>query len=204
MSCDGCLLHRNRFKTISGKGNKHARLFFVLAQISESAVREGEIVDGPVKRFLEKTLSYNGVDLDEVWISPTTACPPARRQKLAKVHIDECRPRLQKEIHLVQPDLIIALGTKACEALFTGQSRPSVAEFEGRIVETVVQGDVIEYTYPVLITESPTMLLRKPDRRPSGSWNRFFEQIKFGVKVLRYMDHVNTKKTRFSKVIKGS
>lgn len=175
--CEDCSLAQHRNRLITGTGNPNAKLFLVIDKFTESSRRENQVLTGPYKHLLDTVLTSLGSSFDDVWISPVVLCAH-RDNKSPKVsELKACRTRLLKELHVVQPDVIVALGSNSIKTLIPRNS-PPVTTSAGMVYETELEGDLIKYKIPTMITYSLSFLLRNPDNSPGGTWNKFFTHVK--------------------------
>jgi len=176
VDCDKCSLCTHRKKLIPGAGNPEANIFFVVDKFTEASRKENLILTGPYLQLLETVLKISRGNISKVWISPIVMCAH-RDNKSPKIsEVKACRDRLLKEIHIVQPKVVIAMGTNSIKSLMP-RNPPSVTTSAGMIYETEVLGDLVPYKVPTMITYSLSFLLRNPDNSPGGLWNKFFNHV---------------------------
>lgn len=127
-------------------------------------------------------LAPANMDMSDVWLSPTVVCgiPDGKAPKVKE--LKACRPRLEKELHIIQPYIVVALGATALKSLIPGNS-VNHTEALGRVVDAKIQGDLVEYDIPVMVTYSLSYLIRNQDTSPGGLWNRFFTHIHTAIEV---------------------
>jgi len=113
---------------------------------------------GKAGQLLNKILEAIGFKRGDVYICNILKCrPPGNRKPLAE-EVDLCLPYLRKQIALVKPKLILALGLTAAENLLA--TTESLGRLRGRILE-------YEGT-PLMVTYHPAALLRNPNwKRPA-------------------------------------
>jgi uracil-DNA glycosylase family 4 len=175
--CEKCALCTHRKRIIPGAGNADSNLFFVTDKFTETSRKEDAVITGPYKQLLETVLRTAGKDLSKMWVSSVVMCTH-REGKSPKVpEVKACRDRLLEEIHIVQPEVIVAMGTNAVKALIP-RNPPAVMTSAGMVYEAGVSGDLVPYKVPVMVTYSLSFLLKNPDNSPGGIWNRFFNHIR--------------------------
>jgi len=174
--CTDCSLHTNRKVPVYGKGSISADVVFIVDKLSEESIRASDPLVGARHTLLETVVKSMGKSITDMWITPTVLCP-AKDAKDPKIsELKACRERLSRELHLVQPSAIVALGTLAIKSLIP-KDPPTITHNAGRVVEAFIQGDLTEYPVPVVLTYSPSFLLRNPDNSPGGLWNKFFNHV---------------------------
>jgi len=156
-SCQRCRLANGRTQVVFSDGNPQARLMVVGEAPGANEDRTGLPFVGQAGKFLDLLLA--AVDLsrkDSVYICNVLKCrPPGNRDPMAD-EIELCSPFLKRQIALVAPEVILAVGTFAAQ-LLTGTNRPL-----GKLRGTV-------YTYegvPLVVTYHPAALLR------NAGWTR--------------------------------
>ena len=156
-SCEACRLARGRTQVVFSDGNPRARLMVVGEAPGANEDRTGLPFVGQAGKLLDLLLA--AVDLsrrDSVYICNVLKCrPPGNRDPMAD-EIDLCSPFLKRQIALVAPEVILAVGTFAAQ-LLTGANRPL-----GKL-----RGSVYAYEgVPLVVTYHPAALLR------NAGWTR--------------------------------
>jgi len=151
MGCTRCGLSETRNSVVFSDGNPDARLVVVGEAPGANEDRTGVPFVGAAGKLLDLALA--SVDLsreDSVYICNVLKCrPPGNRNPQAE-EIQACAPFLKRQLELVQPEALLAVGTFAAQ-LLTGRDRPL-----GRL-----RGDVHSYEgVPLVVTYHPAALLR--------------------------------------------
>jgi len=126
-ACRGCELYETATQTVFGSGPKSARFVLVGEQPGDLEDRQGEPFVGPAGRVLDRALREAGLARDSVYI--TNAVKHFRFQQAERGkrrlhkrpdarHVLACRPWLAAELDTIRPDVIVALGATAAQALF--------------------------------------------------------------------------------------
>ncbi|TDN55696.1 uracil-DNA glycosylase family 4 [Azoarcus indigens] len=120
----------------------------------------GEPFVGQAGKLLDNMLAAVGLKRGEgVYIANAVKCRPPHNRTPESGEIDSCLPFLARQIELVQPKLLVALGRPAAQALLNMEVRIGAA-----------RGHVFRYRdTPVLITYHPAYLLRNPQDK-SKAW----------------------------------
>ncbi|HMK38967.1 MAG TPA: uracil-DNA glycosylase [Bacteroidota bacterium] len=157
-TCVKCPLGHTRTQFVFGTGNPAATLMIVGEAPGADEDAQGEPFVGRAGQLLNKILEAIGFKREEVYICNILKCrPPGNRKPLAE-EVDLCIPYLRKQIALVKPRVILALGLTAAENLL------GTTESLGRL-----RGRILEYEgTPLMVTYHPAALLRNPNwKRPT-------------------------------------
>lgn len=158
--CTACPLHKGRCKTVFGVGDEAADWLFVGEGPGADEDREGEPFVGQAGKLLDSMLA--AVQLargQRVYIANVVKCRPPGNRNPEPGEAKACEPYLQRQIALIKPKLIVALGKVAAVNLL-GRDAP-VASLRGKVHR---YGDV-----PLIVTYHPAYLLRSlPDK--SKAW----------------------------------
>lgn len=152
-ACSACGLCEGRMQAVPGVGDRSAGWLFVGEGPGAEEDKRGEPFVGPAGRLLDAMLAAIGLARGEgVYIANSVKCrPPFNRTPQAE-EIATCLPYLERQIALIQPSLIVALGRPAAQALLGQEVKINAAR--GRVFR---RGDV-----PVVVTYHPAYLLRNP------------------------------------------
>lgn len=189
---------RKQSALIPGKGNMDADYFFVMSERDETA--EGTSLFGVATwEFFVEALDQAGIELSNIWMSSAALCHP-RVFPFAKAikdsHINACKARLIREIRLVNPRIVIALGTKAVKACFAYVNpKPNLSNSEGKVLPARVAGVVTDYDVPVLISQNPILLCRFPDDTPTGNNAIFLRGLQKASTIVEKMREISEETT---------
>jgi DNA polymerase len=162
-SCTLCPLYRNATQTVFGEGAARAPIMLVGEQPGDQEDRAGHPFVGPAGKVLERAMAEAGLDRNKVYLTNAVKHfknEPRGKKRLHKrpnrYEVEVCRVWLRREISLVKPQLILALGVTAAVAL---AGRPVVLSRE--------RGKVIEFTdgQRGMVTTHPSSILRMPDQK---------------------------------------
>jgi DNA polymerase len=157
-TCMKCALGHTRTNFVFGTGNPAATLMVIGEAPGADEDAQGEPFVGRAGQLLNKILEAIGFKREDVYICNILKCrPPGNRKPLAE-EVESCIPYLRKQIALVKPKLILALGLTAAENLL------ATTESLGRL-----RGKVLQYEgTPLMVTYHPAALLRNPNwKRPT-------------------------------------
>src|SRR5438105_262671 len=150
-SCRACDLWKSGTQTVFGAGPRSASVMFVGEQPGDQEDRAGEPFVGPAGRVLDEGLVAAGIERDRVYVTNAvkhfkwTARGKRRiHEKPNRAEVAACQHWLELELRLVRPELVVALGATAAQALLGPSFRVTVergklhsAPLASRIVATV-------------------------------------------------------------------
>lgn len=158
VSCQACALCESRRQTVFGVGNIEAQWMIVGEAPGEQEDQQGEPFVGRAGQLLDRMLDAVQLTRSEapaakqVYIANVLKCrPPANRNPLPQ-EVAQCEPYLLRQIALVQPKVIVAMGRFAVQSLL--KSSEAIGRLRGRLHQ--VEG------IPVVVTYHPAYLLRNP------------------------------------------
>lgn len=158
--CTSCDLHRTRSQAVFGVGNRQAQWMIVGEAPGADEDRQGEPFVGRAGQLLNRMLLALGLARSEVFIANVLKCrPPNNRNP----HLDEvahCQPYLQRQIELVQPGVLLAVGRVAAQHLLGTQL--SLSRLRGTVHQ--LPGGAT----PLIVTYHPAYLLRSPADKPKA------------------------------------
>jgi len=157
-NCHLCTLSKHRDKVVFGKGSSRAKVMIVGDIPSNSDNHQGKIFTDRAGTTLNKMITkVLGLTLEEVYLTNLLKCHPTDTQNISPAHTHTCYPYLQKEIALIQPKIIIALGELAYEYLSKDSTHPTMESIHGNIY--------IQENYTIIPTYHPSYLLRNPSKK---------------------------------------
>ncbi|MEV6654999.1 UdgX family uracil-DNA binding protein [Streptomyces sp. NPDC051219] len=173
--CKGCPLFKEATQTVFGAGDPMARLVLVGEQPGDQEDRQGEPFVGPAGRLLRNALKDAGLDQEPVYVTNAVKhfkFTVAERGK-RRIHkapslreVAACKPWLDAEMGMVDPDVVVALGATAGRALLGGSFR--VAKDRGALIPMPVgescDRGTEEAKRHILATLHPSAVLRSDDR----------------------------------------
>ncbi|MDR0635257.1 MAG: uracil-DNA glycosylase [Azoarcus sp.] len=152
-ACRGCALCEQRTQAVPGVGDRSAPWMFVGEGPGVEEDRRGEPFVGPAGRLLDNMLAALGLRRgDGVYIANAVKCRPPRNRTPEAAEIAVCLPFLDRQIALVRPRLLVALGRPAAQALLGREI--AIAAARGKRFER----DGVA----VVVTYHPAYLLRNP------------------------------------------
>ncbi|MBT0960711.1 uracil-DNA glycosylase [Denitromonas sp. IR12] len=153
LACRECALCEQRTQAVPGVGDREADWLFVGEGPGAEEDARGEPFVGKAGKLLDAMLA--AIDLargDNVYIANAVKCRPPMNRTPEPAELAACFPYLARQIALIRPRLIVALGRPAAQALLNTDIR--IASARGRCFD--YQG------IPVIVTYHPAYLLRNP------------------------------------------
>ena len=154
--CIACPLHRSRRRTVFGVGARDAEWMVIGEGPGANEDRQGEPFVGRAGRLLDAMLFAAGLSREEVFITNTVKCRPPGNRDPEPAETERCGPFLDRQIALVEPRVILAVGRVAAQVLL-GVNAP-LARLRGREHPYPRGGGRV----PVVATYHPAYLLRTP------------------------------------------
>jgi uracil-DNA glycosylase len=164
--CTACGLCKGRTQTVFGVGNERAHWMIVGEAPGEQEDLKGEPFVGKSGQLLDNMLRAVGLTRGEaepaqqVYIANTVKCRPPGNRNPEPAELAQCEPFLIRQIALVQPRIILAMGRFAVQSLL--RSTEPIGRLRGRVHR--YQG------VPLIVTYHPAYLLRNPEDK-ARSWD---------------------------------
>jgi uracil-DNA glycosylase family 4 len=172
--CTRCRLHKGRTNLVFGVGNVNAELMFVGEGPGADEDAQGEPFVGRAGQLLNNMISAMGLKRQDVYIANVVKCRPPGNRTPEKDECDTCSPFLMRQIDVIRPKVIVALGAVAAKNLLAVND--SMANLRGRWY------DFRESR--LLVTYHPAYLLRDP-RQKKEAWKDLQMVMKYlGLKAL--------------------
>jgi DNA polymerase len=119
--CTKCELHRTRTKSVPGEGPADARIMLIGEAPGWNEDQQGRPFVGAAGKFLEELLASAGMTRDEVFITNVVKSrPPGNRDPLPD-EIAACAPFLERQIEVIDPEVIVTLGRFSMARWFPGE-----------------------------------------------------------------------------------
>lgn len=153
--CTECRLHQGRTHVVFGVGNPRAELMFVGEAPGREEDLQGEPFVGRAGQLLTRIIEAIGLKRPDVYIANVIKCRPPNNRNPHPDEIARCEPYLIRQVELIQPKVIVALGTYGAQTLL--KTTLTISKLRGRF-----------HTYhgsKVMPTFHPAFLLRNPERK---------------------------------------
>lgn len=172
--CTACALHAKRNKTVFGVGDENADWLFVGEGPGADEDAQGEPFVGQAGKLLDSMLAAISLRRGRnVYIANVVKCRPPGNRNPEHAEAEACEPYLHRQIDLIRPRLIVALGKVAAANLLGTDA--SVASLRGRIHE--YRGT------PLIVTYHPAYLLRSLPEK-AKAW----VDLRFAVKAMQELE----------------
>ena len=158
--CTRCPLSRGRTRIVFGEGAEHARLAFVGEGPGFEEDRSGRPFVGAAGALLDKIIIAMGLTRETVYIGNIVKCRPPGNRNPTPEEIATCLPFLKRQLAVIRPRVICALGSVAARSLL--ETKTPISRLRGRFHE--VMGVAVMPTF------HPAFLLRNPERK-RDVWN---------------------------------
>lgn len=166
--CTRCRLHQGRTQTVFGVGHPSAQWMFVGEAPGAEEDRQGEPFVGRAGQLLNAMLFALGLKRGDVYIANVLKCRPPNNRDPQPDEVEQCEPFLLRQIELIQPRVIVALGRHAAHSLLKTE-----------LALGKLRGQKLRYhDIPLVVTYHPAYLLRNPiDKRKTWDDLRLAKSI---------------------------
>ena len=159
--CTRCQLSRSRTQVVFGSGCETAELMFIGEGPGAQEDQEGLPFVGKAGRLLTSMIAALGFQRDDVYICNVVKCRPPNNRDPHSSEAVSCAPFLRRQIALVQPKVLVALGRVSAQLLLdTEVSLSSLRKQKHKYEDTGID---------LVVTYHPAYLLRKPSEK-AKSW----------------------------------
>lgn len=166
--CQNCILGTTRTNLVFGDGNPNADIMIIGEAPGSDEDEQGLPFVGKAGKLLTDILKAINLTRSDVYIANICKCRPPANRKPAIDEINACEKYLHKQIEIIKPQFILALGLTAADALFKKSHK--MADIRGKIFEY--------HGIKTLITYHPAALLRNPNwKRPVWEDIRYLRAI---------------------------
>ena len=179
--CRACPLWKDATQTVFGMGSQRARVLLVGEQPGDQEDRVGEPFVGPAGKLLDRALTDAAVDRKATYVTNAVKHFKFELRGKRRIHkkpneleISACHQWLERELELIQPALIVALGATAARAVF-GRAT-AIEKNRGHIIRG--PSTQVPYEADLLVTVHPSFLLRVPDEDRDQAYERFVADLK--------------------------
>jgi len=153
-ACTRCELCEGRTRTVFGVGDPEADWMIIGEAPGAEEDRQGEPFVGRAGQLLNAILRAVGLRREQVFIANILKCRPPQNRDPKSEEVERCMPYLHRQVELVRPKLIVALGRVAAQNLL--DSTEAIGRLRGRVHAFGPAA------IPVIVTYHPAYLLRSP------------------------------------------
>ncbi len=169
-SCTACELHKTRTQTVFGVGDHAAQWMIIGEAPGADEDKQGEPFVGRAGQLLNNMLKALGLQREQVFIANILKCRPPGNRNPQREEMVRCEAFLKRQVALVKPKVILAVGGVAAHNLLNVD-----------IAVSKLRGQVHHYgETPLVVTYHPAYLLRKPSEK-GKSW----ADLKFAAAVVK-------------------
>jgi uracil-DNA glycosylase family 4 len=156
---DGCALKHRATQLVFADGNPEAQIMLVGEGPGEQEDKQGKPFVGRAGQLLDRMLASIGLDRTKVYIANMVPWRPPGNRNPTPDELAQCAPFLHRQVELVNPKLVVALGNVPTQALFA--TAQGITRMRGQW-KTL---DIGSWNGPVLPTLHPAFLLRTPSAK---------------------------------------
>jgi DNA polymerase len=156
-SCTLCDLSRTRTQTVFGVGRPDADLMIIGEAPGADEDRQGEPFVGRAGQLLNSMLRAIGLGREDVYIANILKCRPPNNRDPKPEETARCSPYLERQIELVAPRAVLAVGRIAAQHLL--QSDQAIGRLRGKVLSFGAE------RIPIVVTYHPAYLLRSPQAK---------------------------------------
>jgi uracil-DNA glycosylase family 4 len=170
--CTRCKLHKQgRKQIVYGVGNPRADLMFIGEGPGADEDAQGEPFVGRAGQLLNNMIKAMGIRREEVYIANVVKCRPPGNRTPERDECETCSPFLMRQIAIIKPKVVVALGAVAAKNLLAMNA--SMSELRGRFYDFMPSGarssDPSWQGTKLAVTYHPAFLLRDP-RQKGEAW----------------------------------
>jgi uracil-DNA glycosylase len=187
--CRACELWEPATQTVFGEGPETARIVFVGEQPGDQEDRKGEPFVGPAGRLLDRALGDAGIDRRDAYVTNAVkhfrfTVKGKRRihQTPGPEHMRACRPWLEAEFAVLQPEVVVCLGATAAKTLISPSFR--ITQERGRLMPWAPPGlagaddeEDSPHQMWMLATTHPSAVLRVPDENRGPAYDELVKDL---------------------------
>ncbi|HKZ17447.1 MAG TPA: uracil-DNA glycosylase [Geobacteraceae bacterium] len=154
--CILCPLGKTRTNLVFGDGSREARLVFVGEAPGRDEDLQGIPFVGKAGELLTSMIQRMGLKREDVYICNVLKCRPPNNRNPLPSEVEKCQPFLLRQLRVIKPEIIVALGTFAAQTLL--ETKEPISKLRGRFHDY--------HGIPLMPTFHPSFLLRSgPDMR---------------------------------------
>ncbi len=155
-ACTACPLHEGRTKTVPGQGNPQPDILFIGEAPGADEDKQGLAFVGRAGQLLTKMIEAMGYTRDQVFIANINKCRPPGNRAPSPVEMETCIPFLKRQIALLQPKVIVAMGATALNGLVDLPKGMGITKVRGKWLE--FEGiDLMPTFHPAYMLRNPNM-----------------------------------------------
>lgn len=169
--CQLCELSKTRSQTFVGSGSQNAELMIIGNAPTNADEQQGNVFSGEAGKLLTAMLKAMGYQRNDVYISNIVKCKTVENQEPSEEQVLSCKAYLLRQISLIKPKLILALGNSAAQQLLKSKSTMNRLRGQFHYVDAI--------NAPILVSYHPTYLLASPNEK-----RKAWEDLQLAMKEL--------------------
>jgi len=140
--CTKCSLWKSRKNAVPGAGSPKSRIIFIGEAPGSSEDIKGEPFVGTAGKLLDTLLSQMESSRDKVFITNVVKCRPPKNRQPKPLEIETCTPYLDRQMLIIQPELIVTLGSHSTSYIFSKATLPfsSITRVRGKPYKANILG----------------------------------------------------------------
>lgn len=146
--CKRCILGYSRKKSIMGRGSQRSPILFVGETPSSDDEQSGIPFSGAMGDFFDKILKTVELSREEIYLTHLVKCRPSRNRMPSDEEIENCSEYLQAEIALLNPKIIVTLGSVAAKFFLKDQTKQPLSKIRGELFAIASGITVIPLYHP--------------------------------------------------------
>ncbi len=170
-SCFQCPLGKTRNNAVCGEGNLKAKLMFIGEAPGAEEDAQGKPFVGRAGQLLTKILDAAEISRDEVFITNILKCRPPDNRKPLPEEMHACKQYLFKQIEVIKPAIIGALGSTAAHFLLGGDKVGTISKIRGKWFD--FNGNI-----KLMPLFHPSYLLRNPSKETGSPKHQMWGDIR--------------------------
>lgn len=177
--CQSCELSNNRTKTIFGAGKQTASLMIIGNAPNEQDEKHGEPFSGEAGKLLTAMIKAMDYQRNDVYISNLVKCRTSDNQDPGVDEVAACESYLLRQIQLLQPKLILALGSVTAQRLLKSKSTMTRLRGQLHYIDNI--------NIPIVVSFEPDYLIRSPNEK-----RKAWEDLQLAMKELSVHEATST------------
>lgn len=164
LNCKKCPLYKTRTYSVVGEGNYQAAIIFIGEAPGFNEDKTGHPFCGEAGKILNELLSSAGIKREDIYITNILKCRPPQNRDPKKEEIEACVPYLERQIKIIEPEVICTLGNYSTAYIFEKYGLKDriqgISKIHGKIfeVKSLFQNiKIIPLYHPAVATYNPNM-----------------------------------------------
>jgi len=163
LNCKKCRLWETRTNAVPGEGDINAKVMFVGEAPGFHEDKQGRPFVGAAGKLLTQLIENIGLKREQVYITNVVKCRPPNNRDPQEDEIDTCKPYLLRQIKLIKPKIIVALGRHSAKFFYRSQNLTfkGITKERGRVIESTID----THNFKLLTMYHPAAALYNPQLR---------------------------------------